>query len=419
MAQDRWHDMLDCDGSSAGARAELLCQQHRLSVSDARERVMREFPAVFRWVLDWDAECITPEGSHSASSRVNWLIANKQMPLPLAQARVLSEFPSEVLWNDHLLCDAHTAASRAAWLQSTQHLDVKLARARVRAEFRALFLATTVPQGPHNTVPQGPHSAGSHHDSHAIGFNVSLGLARKPLEPLVAARRLVSVFPGAKRAKLFNYDAALIDALQTAGITHIVVSVPNVELEHMASRSRASAVASQTAAWVQRGLQVTIAVGNEPLAKWYSRRFAALVCPALEGLHHALAAQHVRARLTVPFDFGIMGVSYPPSAASFAKDCVDVVRAVAELLARDNSPFFINVYPFFAHRDNAENIPLAFALGEQPHTCEGHRFPSLLEMQLAAVRSALLKLSPRFDAATLPIDVGETGARCSNHSRCT
>jgi hypothetical protein len=234
------------------------------------------------------------------------------------------------------------------------------------------------------------------------------------LEPLVAARRLASVFPGVKSAKMFNFNLHLIDALQTAGITQIVVSVTNSELAQAATQSHANAVASQVAALVQRGLEVTIAVGNEPLARWYSRQFAAQVYPALEALRHALAAQRVRARLTVPFDLGIMGVSYPPSAASFATDCVEIVKSVAELLACDRSPFFINIYPFFAHRDNPEHIPLAFALGEgKPHTADGQSFASLLDMQLAAVRSALLRLSPRFDAENLPIVIGETGALSS------
>ena len=49
--------------------------------------------------------------------------------------------------------------------------------------------------------------------------------------------------------------------------------------------------------------------------------------PALRATRAALdAAGLSRARLTVPFYFGIMGASYPPSAGAFTPDTADVVR---------------------------------------------------------------------------------------------
>ena len=75
-----------------------------------------------------------------------------------------------------------------------------------------------------------------------IGFNWNISLMRNPLSPEAAARAIVAA-GGVRPMKLFNYDATSIAALQSAGITHVSVSVPNVNLPQLnASTSFAAGV---------------------------------------------------------------------------------------------------------------------------------------------------------------------------------
>lgn len=52
------------------------------------------------------------------------------------------------------------------------------------------------------------------------------------------------------------------------------VSVPNVELPQLAASARhAAAVLDTVGPFVRRGMRLTVAVGNEPLAPWYGGAF--------------------------------------------------------------------------------------------------------------------------------------------------
>ena len=96
----------------------------------------------------------------------------------------------------------------------------------------------------------------------------------------------------------------------------------------------------------------TVALGNEPLAPWYSGQHTAEIVPAITSLRQAiLAARHMaKIRVTVPFWFGVIETSYPPKDGAFGAAYAPTVLAAARLLRDDRSFFCINVYSFFAHR---------------------------------------------------------------------
>lgn len=59
-----------------------------------------------------------------------------------------------------------------------------------------------------------------------------------------------------------------------------------------------------------------------------------------------------------------METSYPPSAAAFKQDLTGHITEILKFHMQTGSPFCINIYPFFAYKENPKEIPLAYALSE-------------------------------------------------------
>ncbi|KAI3837242.1 hypothetical protein MKX03_004127 [Papaver bracteatum] len=59
---------------------------------------------------------------------------------------------------------------------------------------------------------------------------------------------------------------------------------------------------------------------------------------------------------------GVLGVSYPPSAAVFTRDSMQIMRGIVSFLQNQDFPLFLNVYPYFAYTSNPSNIRLGCAL---------------------------------------------------------
>jgi exo-beta-1,3-glucanase (GH17 family) len=217
-----------------------------------------------------------------------------------------------------------------------------------------------------------------------------------------------------------DHDVEVIKALEAVGIKHLTVAIPNSELAQLAAAvGFGESVAAQLRGFVQAGMQLTIAIGNEPLAPWYNNAYGAQLLPSLRNMRAALSRSGLQnVRLTVPMDLGIVGVSYPPLAGAFKPEFVGMVNSIARLLKDEGSSFMINVYPFFSHKDVAE-VSLAYALGETGAAIQGSQYSSLLHVQVSAVRAALLRLDPLFTDANLPIVVGETGWPTAGHPSAT
>eukprot|EP00667_Euglena_gracilis_P011133 EG_transcript_11364 len=255
-----------------------------------------------------------------------------------------------------------------------------------------------------------------------VGFNFALMQQRHPLSPLEAATKFRAALGRVGRVKLFDYNPEYLAAFEAVGLEDVVVSVPNVELPQLAASARhAAAVLDTVGPFVRRGMRLTVAVGNEPLAPWYGGAFRPHLLPALSLLHRGVQERgwSEKVRLTVAFSYSILSSTYPPSQGAFQADAQDIVLAVARMLANASSPFFANVYSFSAYQSAPLDVPLSYALLETSHTVEGVTYPHLLAAQVAALRSALLRLDYRLTAATLPIVIGETGWPTAGHPAAT
>lgn len=251
-----------------------------------------------------------------------------------------------------------------------------------------------------------------------VGINFALKLQRRPLANRAAARILRSKFPAITKAKIFDHDVAVVDALRAEGIKHVIIAVPNFQVGTMSNSIEFSnqLIRNVIQPQIARGLSISVAISNEPFAPW-NKIDAGVLERAYRNLRGALAAKRLSGsvKITIPFHFGIIGNTYPPTSGSIIGSRVAAIRSLAALLFADRSTFDINIYSFFAHQGNPKDIPLSYALGDTGHTVGGRTYNGLLQAQVAAVRAALLRLDGRYTDSGLPIVVGETGWPTAGH----
>jgi len=254
------------------------------------------------------------------------------------------------------------------------------------------------------------YSASSH-----IGLNYALHLQKNPLDTNVAASILASTFTSLQKAKLFGSserDMEDAEALLSVGIKKITVAVPQYLVWN--GETRTSAVDSAFAGTfvdtvikplMEKGATVSIAVGNEPFAYWHATP-GDILLSAYRNVRTALIEADLKksVQMMVPFQFGIIENSYPPSDATIRDEFLPAIEELVQLMYEDGDPFEINIYPYFAFRDNADEIPLEYALGSSG----GDNYGSLFQAMHAAVEFALLKLHSNFTENNL-IVVGEVG----------
>jgi len=144
----QWNADEICDGKRAEDRAQWCVKELGLSLEDAQERVMGEFPNKF--VMRWDPDVVCD--GQKASARAEWLKENRGMSDHEAQDRVMLEFPSffgggcgpdtgiaPAGWKADALCDGKTAQSRAEWLVKETGMARVIAMERVMKEFAPSF----------------------------------------------------------------------------------------------------------------------------------------------------------------------------------------------------------------------------------------------------------------------------------------
>ncbi|KAE8725473.1 ethylene-responsive transcription factor 3-like [Hibiscus syriacus] len=217
---------------------------------------------------------------------------------------------------------------------------------------------------------------------------------------------------GVTKVKIFDTDAAVLSALANSGIS-VVVCLPNEQL--------ATAAGDQSFAdnWVQANIAKyypatkieAIAIGNEIIGDGVNDQTKALV-PAMKAIQASLVKASLDSNIKVssPIAMSCLGNSYPASAGSFKPVLVDaVIRPMLAFLKQTGSYLMVNVFPFFAYKDNSNRISLDYALFKNnPGVVDsgnGVKYNSLFEAQLDAVYAALSAL--QYD--NMKVEVTETG----------
>lgn len=190
-----------------------------------------------------------------------------------------------------------------------------------------------------------------------------------------------------------------------------VIGLGNEYLQRMSDPQQA-----QT--WIQQNIQpyhtqtkiTCITVGNEVLTGT-DAQLKSYLLPAMQGVYRALVNLGLSNDIYVahPHSAGILVNSFPPSAASFRQDLSEYIHGMLDFHAQTKSPFLINFYPFFAYKDNPNEVPLDYVLFQpnqgttDPNT--NLKYDNMLYAQIDAVYSAIKAMGH----TDIPVKVSETG----------
>eukprot|EP00250_Pteridium_aquilinum_P014337 c21924_g1_i1 orf=171-1373(-) len=212
------------------------------------------------------------------------------------------------------------------------------------------------------------------------------------------------------KSKLYDADPIVLRTFAHTGISFIVGTY-NQELLSLTNYALA-------AAWVQTNIvshlpdtDITgIVVGNE-IFSGTDTNMMSQVLPAMQNVYSALKSLnlHHRVFVSTAHSFATMSSSSPPSTGAFNPAIANTyMKPILDFLSQTGAPFLINVYPFFAYKDNPSEVPLDFVLFQTTSVIvndNGLLYYNMFDAQMDAVYWAIHKFG--YDNITLL--VSETG----------
>ncbi|KAL0428516.1 UNVERIFIED_CONTAM: Glucan endo-1,3-beta-glucosidase, basic isoform [Sesamum latifolium] len=215
-----------------------------------------------------------------------------------------------------------------------------------------------------------------------------------------------------KRIRLYNPNPSVLQVLQGNINISVIVGVANEDIIGIASHAKLAK------SWVRNNILKYgnvnfryIAVGNEisPLDGG-SAGIAPSVAPAMQNIYNAVSAAGLggRVKVSTALSFGVLGMSYPPSAGAFRPEILlSYINPIVHFLVKTRGPFLVNVYPYFAYVSNPNDIRLDYALFKSPSTVvrDGqYQYQNLFDAMVDAAHAALQKVG-----GDVEIVVSETG----------
>nr|XP_010924450.1 glucan endo-1,3-beta-glucosidase 13 [Elaeis guineensis] len=214
-----------------------------------------------------------------------------------------------------------------------------------------------------------------------------------------------------KYVRIYDSNIQVIKAFANIGV-ELMVGVPNSDLLAF------SQYQSNVDTWLNNSIlpyypatMITyITVGAEITESPVN--VSSLVVPAMTNVHTALkkAGLHKRIKVSSTHSLGVLSRSFPPSAGAFNSSYAFFLKPMLEFLVENQSPFMVDLYPYYAYRDSPSNVSLNYALFSSsssdvidPNT--GLVYSNMFDAQLDAIFFALMALNFR----TLKVMVTESG----------
>ncbi|CAH2077593.1 unnamed protein product [Thlaspi arvense] len=213
-----------------------------------------------------------------------------------------------------------------------------------------------------------------------------------------------------KFVRIYDANIDVLKAFANTGI-ELMIGVPNADLLAFAQFQ------SNVDTWLRNnilpyypttkitsisvGLEVTEAPDNA----------TGLVLPAMRNIHTALKKSGLdkKIKISSSHSLAILSRSFPPSSASFSKKHSAFLKPMLEFLVENESPFMIDLYPYYAYRDSGEKVPLEYALFESSSQvvdpATGLLYSNMFDAQLDAIYFALTAMSFK----TIKVMVTESG----------
>lgn len=212
------------------------------------------------------------------------------------------------------------------------------------------------------------------------------------------------------RLKLYDADPNVLLAFSNSNV-EFIIGLGNEYLQDMTDPIKAQN-------WVQQHLQphitqtkiTCITVGNEVFMGNDTRLWSNLL-PAMKMVYSTLVNLGLDKQVIVTsaHSFNIIGNSYPPSSGTFRQDLAEYIQAILNFHSQIKSPFLINAYPFFAYKDNPNQISLEYVLFQpnpgmtDPNT--NLHYDNMLYAQVDAVYSAIKAMGH----TDIEVMISETG----------
>ncbi|KAJ0986386.1 hypothetical protein J5N97_004742 [Dioscorea zingiberensis] len=213
-----------------------------------------------------------------------------------------------------------------------------------------------------------------------------------------------------KYVRIYDANIQVLKAFANTGV-ELMIGVPNSDLLPY------SQYQSNVDTWLKNNIlpyypatMITyITVGAEVSES--PANVSALLVPAMVNVQNALkkAGLHKRIKVSTTHSLGVMSRSFPPSAGALNSKYAFFLKPLLEFLVENQSPFMVDIYPYYAYRDSTSNVSLDYALFSSsqdvidPNT--GLVYTNMFDAQLDAIFFALMALNFR----TLKIMVTETG----------
>lgn len=207
--------------------------------------------------------------------------------------------------------------------------------------------------------------------------------------------------------RLYTPEQSQLEALRGSNI-NLLLDVGNDQLQHLASDP------NYANSWVQTNVQAYaadipyryIAVGNEVIPG----DNAQYVLPAMQNVQNAISSAGLNQQIKVStsVSYGVLGLTYPPSAGAFSSATQPTLQPIVQFLANNGAPLLVNVYPYFTYIYNKQDIRLDYALFTAAGTVvtDGqNKYQNLFDALMDALYSAL----ERVGGANVPIVVSESG----------
>ncbi|CAK9146154.1 unnamed protein product [Ilex paraguariensis] len=213
-----------------------------------------------------------------------------------------------------------------------------------------------------------------------------------------------------KHVRIYDYNIQVLKAFANTGV-ELMIGISNLDLLPF------SQFQSNADTWLKNSIlpyypatKITyVTVGAEVTEA--PNNVSALVVPAMQNIHTALrkAGLDKKIKVSSTHSLGILSRSFPPSAGAFNSSHAFFLKPMLEFLADNQSPFMVDIYPYYAYRDSSSNVSLDYALFESSSEVidqnTGLLYTNMFDAQIDAIYFALMALNFR----TIKVMVTETG----------
>jgi hypothetical protein len=197
---------------------------------------------------------------------------------------------------------------------------------------------------------------------HVASFGINYGQVANNLPPPEKVLELLSTLKITK-TRIYDTNPDILKAFANSNV-EIIVTIENQILNQLNDPQ-------QALQWVNTNIKpyipdtkiTGIQVGNEVFTEIDTTLIQYLV-PAVINIYNALVQLGLESNIHVstPSSLEVLEESFPPSAGIFRSEISGIMYEFLNFLSKTKSPFWINAYPYFAYKNNPNQISLDYVL---------------------------------------------------------